>query len=59
VVPAGFRDLPVAAVARRFDIAYTVPIFAGGYQSIAGNTVERKGGDRPACVLGAVVVLVP
>ena len=32
---------------------------ASGYQSVARVTIEREGGDKPACVVDTVSVLVP
>lgn len=32
---------------------------AGGYQVVAGVTIEREGSDKPACVADTVSVLVP
>jgi acyl dehydratase len=51
--------VPVAAKVRAGVELLSVTPTSGGYQVVARVTVERDGGDKPACVVDAVSVLVP
>ena len=51
--------VPVASKVRAGVELLSVTPTSGGYQVVARVTVERDGGDKPACVVDAVSVLVP
>jgi acyl dehydratase len=51
--------VPVASKVRAGVELLSVTRAGEGYQVVARVTVERDGGDKPACVVDAVSVLVP
>jgi acyl dehydratase len=51
--------VPVASKVRAGVELLSVTPASGGYQVVARVTVERDDGDKPACVVDAVSVLVP
>jgi acyl dehydratase len=51
--------LPVDSKVRAGVELVSVTPGGGGYQVVARVTVEREGGDKPACVADTVSVLVP
>ena len=51
--------VPVDSRVRAGVELVSVAAGGGGYQVVARVTVEREGGDKPACVVDTVSVLVP
>jgi acyl dehydratase len=51
--------VPVGSRVRAGIELVSVTAGGGGYQAVTKVTVEREGGDKPACVVETVSVLVP
>lgn len=51
--------VPVGSQVRAGVELRSVTAGAGGYRVVARVTIERSGGDKPACVVDTVSVLVP
>ena len=51
--------VPVGSQVRAGVELLSVTPGGGGYQSVSRVTIERQGGDKPACVVETVSVLVP